>query len=310
MIKKELAKSIVVYRNLVEDTDKLIDVIKNSESKNVNYLNPDMDSYPCVNMSGLPDSGWKFWPYAGWKTVLLDPLKVECSCDGCISMKNFYDLDESDEKKFLQKMKEIYDIAFQDYLKTYYDSGMLPPYINNPTYNGPGWLADQQFAILKHKLPSDNVVNPNENLGNEALGWHLDTPDGWYGLDAGYRRIVTGNLYINDDYEGGELHFAYSDNINSEITNNENFKIVVYKPKAGDMILFPSTYPVFHSIQKTDGVHKYLVNAFMDYQYDGSMGEGLRKYTVPERDGFIMDMVRDAQRNGRVTFISSEELLN
>lgn len=48
-----------------------------------------------------------------------------------------------------------------------------------------------------------------------------------------YRCTVSAVGYINDDYEGGELYFNYFN--------------LTYKPEAGDLILFPSTYVYSHA---------------------------------------------------------------
>lgn len=64
-------------------------------------------------------------------------------------------------------------------------------------------------------------------------------------------RVVSILVYLNDDYVGGELEFT-----------NFNFK---YKPKAGDIILFPSNYTFEHTAHPvTEGI-KYCVVSWMAY---------------------------------------------
>jgi hypothetical protein len=66
-----------------------------------------------------------------------------------------------------------------------------------------------------------------------------------------YTATVSSVMYLNDNYEGGELYFP-----------TFNFKI---KPKAGDVIMFPSTFIYSHgSAAVTSGV-KYSAVTMFDY---------------------------------------------
>jgi hypothetical protein len=58
-------------------------------------------------------------------------------------------------------------------------------------------------------------------------------------------RRVSGLLYLNGDYEGGELEFPYL-----------NF---TYKPYGGDLLLFPSGVPYMHAAKPVTSGTKYSV---------------------------------------------------
>jgi hypothetical protein len=60
-----------------------------------------------------------------------------------------------------------------------------------------------------------------------------------------YHRRVSSVYYINDDYEGGEINFP-------------RFGIS-YKPKANEMIIFPSTYVYNHSVSEVTSGTRYAV---------------------------------------------------
>ncbi len=82
-------------------------------------------------------------------------------------------------------------------------------------------------------------------------------PNNYFGLHIDHGpstvRTVSAILYLNDDYEGGELHFPRIDGLN-------------IKPETGDIIVFPSTYTYQHeSIPLLQGT-KYVVLAFTDFE--------------------------------------------
>jgi predicted 2-oxoglutarate/Fe(II)-dependent dioxygenase YbiX len=55
-------------------------------------------------------------------------------------------------------------------------------------------------------------------------------------------------IYLNDDYEGGELRFPEQD--------------VMIKPEAGSVIVFPSVEPFYHQSMPLKTGTKYMVPAF------------------------------------------------
>lgn len=65
-------------------------------------------------------------------------------------------------------------------------------------------------------------------------------------------RITSTVIYLNDDYEGGEIEFT-------------NFGIKV-KPQKNSIAIFPSNYPYMHvAHQVTSGV-RYALNIFTEYE--------------------------------------------
>lgn len=62
-----------------------------------------------------------------------------------------------------------------------------------------------------------------------------------------YLRRISSIYYINDDYIGGEINFS-------------RFNIS-YKPKANELLVFPSTYVYNHSVSEvTDGTRYSVVS--------------------------------------------------
>lgn len=66
-----------------------------------------------------------------------------------------------------------------------------------------------------------------------------------------YNCTVSAVIYINDDYEGGDLKFPRLDNL-------------VYKPRAGDIAVFPSNYIYEHASLPMESGTKYCVVVMTD----------------------------------------------
>jgi len=87
---------------------------------------------------------------------------------------------------------------------------------------------EQDYMSLMNIAPRSH--NPYKVLKYEIGGKfenHIDDGGG------NFRRVST-VYYLNDNYEGGELCFPQFD--------------IELKPKAGDMIIFPSSYVYSHSV--------------------------------------------------------------
>lgn len=71
----------------------------------------------------------------------------------------------------------------------------------------------------------------------------------------GYKYVITALTYFNDDYKGGEIDFIVDG------------KAYMYKPNAGDVLVFPSGHPdllmsensiYLHGVMPSYGIKKYL----------------------------------------------------
>jgi len=82
-----------------------------------------------------------------------------------------------------------------------------------------------------------------------------------YHHDHGYSYNCTVSLvaYLNDDFQGGGLHFSQQD--------------IMYTPKAGDLVVFPSTYMYPHRAMPVLEGTKYSLVTMLDYS---------EKYHTPE----------------------------
>ena len=95
------------------------------------------------------------------------------------------------------------------------------------------------------------------------MGPHFDQLDG----DKTLRYSLV--MYLNDDFKGGEISFTLKDyeNNDTEIKPNEDYedelnsKIIDFgiKPKAGSIIIFPSSAPYYHTAHLVKSKFKYMV---------------------------------------------------
>lgn len=92
----------------------------------------------------------------------------------------------------------------------------------------------------KAKYTLDQRILPIKKWDvGQSMGPHFDGQDGHTDLAFS---LVT---YLNDDYEGGEIHFK-----------NHN---VTIKPKAGSLIMFPSQEPFIHEVLAIKNGTRYMM---------------------------------------------------
>lgn len=127
----------------------------------------------------------------------------------------------------------------------------------------------------------DNWESPNWGIaryfpdvedfsGGRTMQYHTD-----YQQDRkeypGPKNMITAVGYPNDDYEGGEISFR----IVKEGTKDEVEREIIYKPEAGDLVIFPSVFPYYHGVLNVKKNPKYIIRFYWnsleeateDYEY-------------------------------------------
>ena len=88
-------------------------------------------------------------------------------------------------------------------------------------------------------LEDETEIGIYKYFEGQSMGSHVD-----YNEDNNYLEYTI-VIYLNDDYEGGELYFSEFD--------------IKLKPKAGSIVMYPSSFPYLHESLKITKGRKSLI---------------------------------------------------
>lgn len=132
-------------------------------------------------------------------------------------------------------------------------------YVERYEVNMPEWRAPVPF-ILSHDSRSSN--------GQLAMQYHTDFKMAETDM-PGFKFWLTCLLYVNDDYEGGEIAFKiFKDD--TSLSRTAECDCFRYKPRAGDMLILPSHHPYWHGVRKTLNNRKLFLRMFWGYNSLGT----------------------------------------
>lgn len=155
------------------------------------------------------------------------------------------------------------------------------------------------------QLPAESIISRAsfaayyegiDTGGGRVMQYHTD-----YLVSQHFSRfenfLLTCTVYMNDDYEGGEVRFTSM--------TGEFFD---YKPKAGDVVIFPSGSPLypnrepyFHAVGMVKSGTKFLIRSFVKYKHQGSV-EWLANEQLHGAEAWLeMEQERVLSPGGRVS---------
>jgi hypothetical protein len=169
----------------------------------------------------------------------------------------------SDDKDFLYGETQVFDLNQINQMQEPYRSKMEYVYIN---------IMKSLYAVCRDYAKSVEdydeprlfpVFNIKKYDTGASMGAHYDQLDG----DKTLRYSLV--MYLNDDYEGGEISFKMSDyedndmleiiDFNYETAKNKNQIDFGVKPSAGSVIIFPSSAPYYHIAHTVKSGAKYMI---------------------------------------------------
>jgi predicted 2-oxoglutarate/Fe(II)-dependent dioxygenase YbiX len=134
-----------------------------------------------------------------------------------------------------------------------------------------------KIYLEEHNIKLNNYFFPNFDIARYykggSMNYHTDYPQEKYFIPE-HKFFTTVIMYLNDNYDGGVLSFIEVDE-NKEILWRKD-----YKPKAGDVVIFPSKSPIYHcSTEVTEG-EKYMIRTYWStYQEpDDEWNAGVMQY--------------------------------
>jgi hypothetical protein len=293
----QLSKDVLLVKNSVEDPQRLYDIIKKSKQEEVNFFGPWTDWKPWGNYS-------KAYPRvdAGWR---------DCPSDGGYFIRE-------NLKSFFAALKYYKENCLnEEYFKLWGEDPNIPTsweeLIDMPGYG--------RTDVSKFKNPhrweygdlliAESVnTNPKQSLSMEL---HKDRRM-WLNPAPSFFNY---NVYINDDYEGGEIQFIDFENAEKSTYIDQNGEEkecwmiddpLIYKMEAGDGMLFRTDHP--HSVFPIKG-NKYYVRHFLiapqpqeliSYKETLSDEDFFAKLAEIEKDGF-----ENKQWHGRL-FATKEDI--
>lgn len=169
----------------------------------------------------------------------------------------------SDDKSFIYGETQVFDLDQIKHMEEPYKSKMEYVYISimkafySVSKDYAAFVGDTDTPRL---FPVFNIKKYNTGT---AMGAHYDQLDG----DKTLRYSLV--MYLNDDYEGGEISFKLSEYEDNKMVGpidldysvalkNNQFDFGV-KPSAGSIIIFPSSAPYYHIAHTVKSGVKYMV---------------------------------------------------
>jgi hypothetical protein len=214
-------KNIFVYKNLITDPNKFVEVLNFAEK------NP-KESQIFGN--------WSPWSFFG---TYMDAHRLPISEKDIIDKKRY-----ETEVFYRDQVLDAFKISTSHFLKKHGLSVQKD------------WIEmGPSFCRYNQDIYNDDS-NPESPL---TMLYHTDYR--FAEFDAPWPQFaLTCTMYLNDDYEGGDVLF--------KIMGSDEIK--PYKPKAGDVMVFPSGHPkllsedgvYFHAVKTITKKDKYFIRYF------------------------------------------------
>lgn len=217
---EEIYDKIIVFKNPWKDLDSLVKTIVESESN--------------------PEGSW-IGPWSDWYTFGRETSYY--------NQNNEVNERVTREQNAIKEIEDIFHLTTKIYLEKYANTKL--------TLKDGIDYTDEDGKLWRKMGPSICQYYPEAGIEETDLAMHYHSD---YQIenrdDECFNFALTVTMYLNDDYEGGEIDF---------FVNN---KLIMYKPEAGDVVVFPAGHPEFltvgeelylHGVKKVHGSRKHFI---------------------------------------------------
>jgi len=241
----DLLKYFTVYKNAYKKSAELIDAFYNSPSEE-GYILPPMEEWE--DQEGLRRN-----PRIEYYR---DHPELDRSIFGGEVFKDFKARYPEDKVKpddtaypLIVDLLEVFEAVNEDYKKRWnLDINVIQHApLELRYYQGPQGLGPHSDFM--------GYRNLHPNYTHQLRDDHLEQ-------EAPYNQTFTYNVYLNDDYgEGGALGIMRYVKQKDGTYTSEGAHEAMHKPMAGDIIMFPCSFPYEHWMTPIgEGVRRFMVN--------------------------------------------------
>lgn len=224
----EIYPKIFVYKNLFKDINKTYTALKEYSGEEDGLFSP-----------------WTQWSHFGeYLNPTFKDIPHQFNIEDVKKLKTETEKQET-HKTVILELLENFNIATKDYIER-----------NNIDFDSDKAIVNKNGEEVKEwKITGPSIARYRVDIDDSiAMTYHSDyirEPI----VSPGYKFAITALAYFNDDYEGGEIDF---------IVNKE---AIMYKPEAGDYLVFPSGHPdvltnngsvYIHGVLPPKKANKYL----------------------------------------------------
>jgi hypothetical protein len=253
-----------VYKNLLPNVDRLLDLLRLSEK------NPQQYKY---------FNGWQTWNDLG--TMVPAGLNGMSSPNAHNLWEQYFQNNERNiESELLLEVYQAYFVSLDHYMQDKPEIKEIKTFPDGPA-----------FYKYDHTLPAPTFYTPEYSM-NYHTDFAFSLKD-----NPGKKSITTTTMYLNDDYLGGEMVFNLEPRLaRPYYKRSDQFGVdepyidgrIIYRPEAGDVVVFPSGNPdylsddgfYFHCVNRVTAADKYFLSIFNSYEFAGSKEwqEGIEEY--------------------------------
>lgn len=140
-------------------------------------------------------------------------------------------------------------------------------------------IDDLFYHATKAYVEANNVSLDNWSVDGWNIAKYIPNPEEFpdyvmmhhtdfqreFSYNPGLKFAITAVFYLNENYDGGEVQFRFLDE-NNPLIVKEDYS---YKPRQGDIVVFPSGPPHYHGVKAVSNGEKYIIRNYWRYDYPG-----------------------------------------